>query len=140
MLAEYVDEAERSSILITTIGDEGDKLVAKVNGCTLRSEDGGNPIPIWHEQVLKLPEMREELRKIREESVLDMSFEEEVVRELEETFGKGKAYYTIDAETLRADNENLQCLGKILTMLTDCMDKVKQTKGWPLFIQFYIPR
>jgi hypothetical protein len=123
-----------------TVGDEGDKLIVEVQGCTIRSEDGWEPIPVWHEQILKLPEMREELKRIVEGNVLDMSFEEEVVREMERVHGRGEAHYTVDEKTLRADNENLKDLVEILMKLAECMDQVKQAKGVPPFFEFYIPR
>jgi len=53
-------------------GDKGDELITKVHGCSLRSEDEGEPIPIWHEMILQLPEMKEELRKIVKNNILDM--------------------------------------------------------------------
>lgn len=120
-----------------TVGDEGDRLVKKVHGCVLRSQDGGKPVSIWNSQVLELPEMRVELKRIVEEDVLDMSFEEEVVRAMEAVHGK--AHYTLDAQNLRADNDNLKGLGEILLKLSDCIEQVKQAKGMPPFFEFYIP-
>jgi len=121
-----------------TVGDEGDRLVTKVHGCVLRSLDMGEPIPIWKEQILKIPEMREELRRVIEEKVLDISFEEEVVKDIEKWSGKPEIVYKADDEGLKEDNETLQRLGKILMMLADCMDQVKRIKGVPLFFDFYI--
>jgi len=124
-----------------TIGDEGDKLITSVKGCLLRSyEVGDEPMPIWRESVLELPETRAELKRLVEEEVLDMSFEEEVVRVLEGRHGKDKAYYTIDEETLHDNQQNLRKFGEILTMLADCIDQVKQTEHLPPFFEFYIPR
>ena len=39
-------------------------------------------MPLWTESVLKLPQMRAELKRILEEDVLDMDFEEEVVKDI----------------------------------------------------------
>jgi len=97
-------------------------------------------MPIWSESVLELPEMREELKRIVEEEVLDMSFEEEVVSVLEKWHGKGKSYYTIDEESLHDNQWALKRFGEVLTMLADCMDQVKQTERLPLFFEFSIPR
>ncbi len=113
------------------MGDEGDKLIVKVQGCTIRSEDGWEPIPVWHNQILELPEMREELKRIAEGNVLDMSFEEEVVREMEKVHGKDDVYYKAEEESLDEDNDTLKIFGEILTMLADCIDQVKRTKGLP---------
>jgi hypothetical protein len=121
-----------------TVGDEGDKLIVEVQGCTIRSEDGWEPIPVWHEQILKLPEMREELKRIVEGNVFDMSFEEEVVREMERVHGKDDVYYKADKESLDEDNYTLKMFGEILTMLADCIDQVKRTKGLPPVFEFYI--
>jgi len=129
---------ERDGYRPGTIGDEADKLIIKVHGCILRSEEGGKPIPIWRQQILELPEMRGELRRVIEGNILDRSFEEEVLRDMEEKFGKGEAYYTIDEEALRSDNEGLKSLGETLMLLADCMDQVKRTKGVPPFFEFYI--
>jgi len=124
-----------------TVGDEGDKLITNVRGCLLRPyEVGEEPMPIWSESVLELPEMREELKRIIEEEVLDMSFEEEVVRVLEEWHGKGKAYYTVDEEGLHDNQLFLRKFGEVLTMLANCMDQVKQTEHLSLLFEFYIPR
>jgi hypothetical protein len=124
-----------------TVGDEGDRLIMSVRGCRLRPyEVGEEPMPIWRESVLELTEMRAELKRIVEEDVLDISFEEEVVRVLEGWHGKGKAYYTVDEETLHDNQGTLKRFGKVLTMLADCMDKVKQTERLPPFFEFYIPR
>ena len=32
--------------------------------------------PVWHESVLELPQMRAELKRLLEEEVLDMDFED----------------------------------------------------------------
>jgi len=124
-----------------TVGDEGDRLITSVKGCLLRPyEVGDEPMPIWKESILELPETREELKRIVEEEVLDMSFEEEVVRVLEGRHGKGKAYYTVDEETLHDNQQNLRKFGEILTMLADCIDQVKQTEHLPPYFEFNIPR
>lgn len=124
-----------------TVGDEGDRLITSVKGCLLRPyEVGGEPMPIWSESILELPETREELKRIVGEEVLDMSFEEEIVRELEKRYGKGKAYYTLDEGSLHDNQQNLRKFGEVLTMLADCIDQVKQTERLPPFFEFYIPR
>jgi hypothetical protein len=128
---------ERDGYRPGTVGDEGDRLIVEVEGCTLRHEEGGEPIPVWHGQILELPEMREELRRIVEGNVLDMSFEEEVVREME--VPPGASYYKADEQSLKEDNETMVRFGKILIMLSDCRDQVRQTEG-PLFFKFYVPR
>jgi len=84
--------------------------------------------------------MKEELKRIVEEEVLDMSFEEEVVRELEEWHGKGKSHYTLDEESLHDNQWTLRRFGEVLTLLADCMDQVRQTEHLPLFFEFFIPR
>lgn len=129
---------ERDGYRPGTVGDEGDRLIVKVEGCTLRHEEGGEPIPVWHDQILQLPEMREELRRIVEGNVLDMSFEEEVVRVMEEKFGEGKASHKVDERSLQESNFTLKRLGEILLRLIDCMDQVKRTRGISPFFDFYI--
>lgn len=119
-----------------SVGDEGDKLIMGVRGCYLRTE-GEEPRPIWCEQILEIPETKDELSKFIEGNVLDMSFEEEVAREME--VPPGASYYKADEQSLKEDNETLRRFGKILTMLWDCRDQVRQTEG-PLFFKFYIPR
>ena len=84
---------------------------------------------MWLSYVLDLPEMKEEIKRIAEGNVLDMSFEEEVVREMEVINGKGKVHYRANDATLEEENQTLKDLGKIFTMLVDCMDEVKRTKG-----------
>ncbi|MBO3802356.1 MAG: hypothetical protein JTT11_00535 [Candidatus Brockarchaeota archaeon] len=121
-----------------TVGDEGDKLIVKVHGCTIRSEDGWEPMPVWHDQVLQIPETREELKRIVEGNVLDMGFEDEVVREMERVHGKGGVCYKADKESLDEDNYTLKMLGEILTMLADCVDQVTRNKGLPPSFEFFI--
>lgn len=70
--------------------------------------------------------------------MLDVSFEEEVVKDMEKWSGKPETIYKADDESLEEDNETLQRLGRILMMLADCMDQVRQTNGRPLFFQFFI--
>lgn len=124
-----------------SVGDEGDRLITGVGGCLLRAyKVGDEPMPIWRESVLELPETRAELKRIAEEEVLDMSFEEEVVRVLEKWHGKGKSYYTVDEESLHDNQLTLRKFGEILMLLADCMDQVKQTEFLSLFFEFYIPR
>jgi len=124
-----------------TVGDEGDKLITNVGGCLLRAyKVGDEPMPIWRESVLELPETRAELKRITEEEVLDMSFEEEVVRQLEKWHGKGKSYYTVDEGGLHDNQLTLRKFGGILMMLADCIDQVRQTERLSLFFEFYIPR
>ena len=121
------------------VGDEGDRLITRVRGCYLRTE-GAELISVWCEQVLELQETKDELRKFIEGNILDMSFEEEVVKDMEKWHGKGEAYYTADGENLRSDNKNLKSLGEILLKLAECMDKVKQEQdGVSPFFEFYIP-
>jgi len=67
-----------------------------------------------------------------------MSFEEEVARYLESFRGKGEGNFVLNDKYLYQDNEALKRLGKILTMLTDCMDEVKRAKGFSPGFQFYI--
>jgi hypothetical protein len=120
------------------VGDEGDKLITSVRGCLLRPyEVGEEPRPIWSESVLELPEMREELKRIIEEEVLDMSFEEEVVKDMEKWHGS-EVYYKADEESLYEDRWTLKRFGEVLTLLADCMDQVKRTDRLPLFFEFYI--
>jgi len=56
------------------VGDEGDKLITSVGGC---SEDEEEPMPIWNSSVLVLPQIRDELKRVIEGTILDMSFEED---------------------------------------------------------------
>jgi len=122
-----------------SIGDEGDRIITYAQVCDLEEVmDKDIHILMWKGYVLKLPDMKEELRRIAEGGVLDMSFEEEVVKEIESIRGKGKANYEANDENLYQDNEALKELGKILTMLADCMDQVKRTKGFLPSFQFFI--
>ena len=122
------------------MGDEGDKLIMSVRGCLLRPfEVGGEIITIWNETVLELPETRAELKRLVEEEVLDMSFEEEVVSVLKEWHGSD-VYYTIDEASLHDNRWTLRRFGEVLTLLADCMDQVKQTEHLLLFFEFSIPR
>ena len=122
------------------VGDEGDKLIMSVRGCLLRPyEVGGEIITIWNESVLDLPETREELKRLVEEEVLDMSFEEEVVKDMEKWHGSD-VYYTIDEASLHDNRWILKRFGEVLTLLADCMDQVRQTEHLPLFFEFSIPR
>jgi len=54
--------------------------------------------------------------------------------------GKGKAYYSVDEETLHDNQRNLKKFGEILPLLADCMDQVKQTERLQPFFEFFIPR
>lgn len=45
-----------------------------------------------------------------------------------------------EEEALKADNENLKDLAKILTMLAECVNEADRTKSRPVFCKFYIPR
>jgi len=79
------------------------------------------------------------LKRITEEKILDMSFEEELVREL------GEAYYKANEKALESDNENLRNLARILMKLAESMDKVindREKIGGPPFVdfEFYIPQ
>ena len=126
-----------------TVKDDGDRLITNVGGCHLRSEDGEEPMPIWNSSVLVLPQVREELRRIIEENVLDMSFEEEIVKELKRIFGK--AYYEVDEKKLEEDNKSLRNFAKILMRLVECVDQIRikrEKEGWPSTVdfEFYIPR
>ena len=123
-----------------TVGDEGDRLIMSVRGCRLRPyEVEEEPMPIWRESVLELTEMRAELKRIVEEEILDLSFEEEVVRQL----AKGdddEVYYTVDEEGLHDNQWSLRKFGEVLTMLADCIDQIQLTEHVPLFFEFFIPR
>jgi len=122
-----------------SIGDEGDRIVTKAQMCDLQEVIAKDVhIPMWLGYVLELPEMREEVKRIAEGNVLDMSFEEEVVKDIESVQGKGKAHYEANDATLEDDNQTLQELGKIFMMLTDCMDQVKKSKGYKPPFRFYI--
>ena len=84
-------------------------------------------------------EIREELKRIVKGNVLDMSFEEEVVRQL----AKGdddEVYYTVDEEGLHDNQWSLRKFGEVLTMLADCIDQIQLTEHVPLFFEFFIPR
>jgi hypothetical protein len=125
-----------------TVGDEADKLIESVGGCTLRMEGQVGPIPIWNSAILELPEMREELKRILEEDVLDMSFEEEVAK----VWGDRVDTLNFKAEKrLRDDNERLRDLARIITKLVECYDRIgneREKEGMPRFVEFefYIPR
>jgi len=123
------------------VGDEGDNLIRRVRGCYLKIEGDGQEVtvPVWRSTVLELPQTRDELRRILEGNVLDMSFEEEVVKELEGIFGD--AGYEADEQALEDDNENLRDFARIMMQLADCIDKAKQRGELPyLEFEFYIPR
>jgi len=135
ILPKFLDASYRPG----RVGDEGDKLITSVGGCRLRTEEGEEPMPIWDSSVLVLPQVREELRRIIEGTILDMSYEEELVREL------GEARYKVDEQTLEGDNRNLRDLALILMRLAECIDKIRikrEKEGWPSTVdfEFYIPR
>jgi hypothetical protein len=71
--------------------------------------------------------------RILEVNVLDMSFEEEVVKELEKIFGD--AGYEADEQALEDNNENLRDFARIMIQLADCIDKAKQRGGIP-YLEF----
>lgn len=135
ILPKFFDAGYRPGRVV----DEGDELITSIGGCHLRTEEGEEPMPIWDSSVLVLPQMREELKMIIEGKILDMSFEEELVREL------GAARYKADEQTLKGDNRNLRDLAVILMRLAECIDKIKikrEKEGWPSTVdfEFYIPR
>ena len=127
-----------------TVGDDADKLVTGVGGCYLTTPRGRtDQIPIWCSTALELPQFRKELRRILDGNVLDMSFEEEIKKDMEEAHGDSK--YEIDKQSLEANNESLMNLADILTRLANCIDQVKIRRGKEgampcLFFEFYIPR
>lgn len=127
-----------------TVGDEADKLITGVGGCYLTTPRGRtNQIPIWCSTILELPQMREELRRILDGNVLDMSFEEEVKKDMEKS--NGKSQYKPDKQALDGDNENLKNFAEILTKLANCIDQVKTRREKEgtmpyIFFEFYIPR
>jgi len=120
-------------------GDEGDRIVTKAQVCDLQEVMAKDiHILMWSSLVLELPEMREEIERIAEGHVLDMSFEEEVARDIVSVSEKGEGNYVLNDRYLYQDNEALEGLGKIFTMLADCMDEVKEAKGFSPGFQFYI--
>lgn len=122
-----------------TVGDEADKLITSVKGCYLGTPGGReDPKPVWDSVILEKPEMREELKRILDENVLDINFKKEVAKELKDIFGETQ--YKTNDETLKADNENLKRLARILMKLVECIDKAKEARGYPIFFEFYIPR
>lgn len=91
---------------------------------------------IWCEQALKLTEMREELKRILEGNVLDMSFEDDVAKDV--LRAHSEALYKADEKILEADNESLKQLANILNILAECVDEA--TNSLPVFFEFCIPR
>jgi len=68
-------------------------------------------MPLWTESVLKLPQTRAELKRILEdEGVLDMDFEEEVVKDIERWYG-GEVHYKANEESLSDDIWTLKRFG-----------------------------
>jgi len=135
LLPKFFDDSYKPG----KVGDEGDRLITSVKGCYLGTPGGReDPKPVWRSRILGLSEMREELRSIAEGDVLDMSFEEEVVRVMEEKFGKGQSYHIADERSLEESNFTLKKLGEILLKLIDCMDQVKRNRGISPFFDFYI--
>lgn len=127
------------------VGDDADKLITKIKACYLGNPGGREDlIPVWKSTILEQSQTREELKRIIDENVLDISFEEEVVKDIEEKH-KRKAHYPVNEETLKGDSENLKDFAKILLMLAKCIDQVKadlEKKGDVPYVEFefYIPR
>jgi len=101
-------------------------------------------IPVWNSDILVQPQTREELKRILNKNILDMSFEEEVVRDMGEKHRR-KVNYPVSEQTLNGDNENLKDLVKILIRLAQSIDKAKanlKKKGdIPIIdFEFYISR
>jgi hypothetical protein len=127
-----------------TVGDEGDMIIKTSGGCYLEWRRGNTkPIPVWYSKILKLQKMREELKKVIDGNVLDISFEEEVANELKKKFGE--ANYIADEKGLRDDNGTLKGFAEILMKLAECLDQVedeqRKRKDMPyIAFEFYIPR
>lgn len=127
-----------------TVGDNVDKLIMSIGGCYLITPRGRtDQIPIWCSTALELPQMREELRRILDGNVLDMSFEKEIKKDMEEADGDSK--YIANKQLLEANNGSLKDLAGILLKLANCIDQVKIGRGKEgtmpyLFFEFYIPR
>jgi len=123
-----------------TVGDEGDRLISKIGGCCLELRRGRDkPMPVWSSSVLKLSQMREELKRVLNENVLDFSFEKEIINELEKKFGE--AGYEANEESLSDDNRALKEFASILMKLAECIDQVIERGDIPgIFFEFFIPR
>jgi len=140
LLPKFFDDSYKPG----KVGDEGDRLITSVKGCYLGTPGGReDPKPVWRSRILGLLEMREELRRIVEGNVLDMSFEEEVVKVMEERYGE--AHYEANEQNLESDNNNLKRLGEIFLILIECINDVKvnlekQGKISIVTFEFYIPR
>jgi hypothetical protein len=120
-----------------TIGDEADKLITKIRGCYLGTPGGlESTIPVWDSVILEQQQLREELKRILKEEILDISFEEELAKEFEKIFGE--ALRKADERNLKDDNENLKELAKVLMRLAKCIDQIKKGKeeGKIPFIRF----
>jgi len=66
-----------------TVNDEADRLITRVKACYWGNLGGREDlIPIWKSKILELTQTRDELRRIIEEDVLDMNFEEEVASDI----------------------------------------------------------
>lgn len=128
-----------------TVGDDADKLITRMQACYLGNPGGREElIPVWNSDILVQPQTREELKRILDKNILDMSFEEEVVRDMGEKHRR-KANYPVNEQTLNGDNENLKDLAKILMRLAQSINKAKadlKKKGdMPVIdFEFYIPR
>jgi hypothetical protein len=118
-----------------TVGDEADKLITEIEGCYIAEDQ----IPIWRSTILELPRMKQELKRILEEDILDMDFAKELATYMEDIFEE--PYRRLDERELKSINENLKDFAKILTKLAECIDKIKIKKGVPLVdFEFCIPR
>jgi hypothetical protein len=84
-----------------SVGDEGERIVTKAKMRNLQeiiAEDVH--VLMWNALVLRLPEMKREIKRISDGDVLDMSFEEEVVKDIESVSEKGKDNYVLNPNSV----------------------------------------
>jgi len=123
-----------------TVNDDADRLIMEVQACYLGNPGGREDlIPVWKSNVLELTQTRDELRRVIEEDVLDMTFEEEVMRDVVKT--RPDAHYPVNEQSLENSRGHLKDLARILMKLADCIDQVKKRAKIPYVeFEFYIPR
>ena len=123
-----------------TVNDDADELITRVQACYWSNPRGReDPIPVWKSKILEQTQTRAELRRVIEEDVLDMSFEEEVMEDVVKTHPN--VHYPVNEQSLENSREHLKDLARILMKLANGIDRVKQEGEVPYVeFEFYIPR
>jgi len=123
-----------------TVNDDADKLITTEQACYWGNPGGReDPIPVWKTKILELTQTRDELKRVIEEDVLDISFEEEVMKDVVKTHPD--AHYPVTEQSLENSKEHLKDLARILMRIANGIDQVKQGGEIPYVeLEFYIPR